>query len=33
VQEQVLPIGGVSRTAQRRAALVSILGPRAESIL
>jgi len=33
VHEQALPIGGVSRTAQRRAALVSILGPRAETIL
>src|SRR2546428_12361722 len=33
MQEQALPITGVSRTAQRRVALVSILGPRAESIL
>ena len=33
MHEQALPIGGVSRTATRRAALVSILGPRAESIL
>ena len=33
MQEQTLPFTGVSRTAQRRAALVSILGPRAESIL
>jgi hypothetical protein len=33
VQEQTLPLGSVSRTALRRAALVSILGPRAESIL
>jgi hypothetical protein len=34
VQEQTFPVsGGVSRTALRRAALVAILGPRAESIL
>jgi hypothetical protein len=34
VQEQTFPIsGGPSRTALRRAALVAILGPRAESIL
>jgi len=34
VQEQTFPVSsGPSRTAQRRAALVSILGPRAESIL
>ncbi len=33
MHEQTLPLAGVSRSERRRAALVAILGPRAESIL